>query len=250
METQRQSLFKYDDKDVRVIMKDTEPWFVAKDICEILDLSNTSMAIDKLDDDEKDNIKDIDSVGRKHNVSIINEPGLYSLVLRSNKPEAKRFKRFVTHEILPSIRKHGAYMTEDIYEKISADPDFGIKLLTDLKNERARVKLLDEQRKYAELTKSWISDKQTATAMNTASQLSKENTKLRTELGLSKDYASIKCVQIITGESYDWRKLIKHSKSHNINIRKIPDPNFGEVNIYHKSVWYDCYNVCLNDLID
>lgn len=250
METQKQhSLFKYEDKDIRIIMIDTEPWFVAKDICEILGLETTSKAIERLDDDEK-LIEKIFLAGQNRDVSIISESGLYSLVLRSNKPEAKQFKRYVTHEILPSIRKHGAYMTDDIYEKISADPDFGIRLLTDLKNERARVKMLDEQRKYAELTKSWISDRQTATAMNTASQLSRENNKLRTELGLSKDYASIKCVQIITDEAYDWRKLLKYSNSHNINIKKIPDANYGEVNAYHKSVWYDCYNVCLKDLID
>lgn len=114
--------------------KHGDPWFVAKDVCDILGHSNVSMALDRLDDDERSKF----NLGRQGETNIVNEAGLYSLVLGSRKPEAHEFKRWVTHEVLPSIRKHGAYATEATIDRILANPDFGIKLLTDLKEERAK----------------------------------------------------------------------------------------------------------------
>ena len=93
---------------VRVVMQGGEPWFVAKDVCECLELTNTAQTISYLDDDEK-GITTNDTPGGKQEMSIISEAGLYSLILRSRKPEAKAFKRWVTHDILPSIRKTGGY---------------------------------------------------------------------------------------------------------------------------------------------
>lgn len=84
-----------------------EPWFVAKDVCDILEISNPSDALKRLDDDERSRF----NLGRQGEMNIINEAGLYALVLGSRKPEARESKRWVTHEVLPSIRKHGAYMT-------------------------------------------------------------------------------------------------------------------------------------------
>lgn len=83
-----------------------EPWFVAKDVCDILGHSNVSMALDRLDDDERSKF----NLGRQGETNIVNEAGLYVLVLGSRKPEAHEFQRWVTHEVLPSIRKHGDYM--------------------------------------------------------------------------------------------------------------------------------------------
>lgn len=83
-----------------------EPWFVAKDVCDILGHSNVSMALDRLDDDERSKF----NLGRQGETNIVNESGLYVLVLGSRKPEAHEFKRWVTHEVLPSIRRHGGYM--------------------------------------------------------------------------------------------------------------------------------------------
>lgn len=110
-----------------------EPWFVAKDVCDILGHSNVSMALDRLDDDERSKF----NLGRQGETNIVNEAGLYSLVLGSRKPEAHEFKRWVTHEVLPSIRKHGAYMTESTLEKAVTEPDFLIRLATQIKQERA-----------------------------------------------------------------------------------------------------------------
>lgn len=83
-----------------------EPWFVAKDVCDILGHSNVSMALDRLDDDERSKF----NLGRQGETNIVNEAGLYSLVLGSRKPEAHEFKRWVTHEVLPQIRKTGGYI--------------------------------------------------------------------------------------------------------------------------------------------
>ena len=111
-----------------------EPWFVAKDVCDILGHSNVSMALDRLDNDERSKF----NLGRQGETNIVNEAGLYVLVLGSRKPEAHEFKRWVTHEVLPSIRRHGAYATDVTIDSILNDPDFGIRLLTNLKDERAR----------------------------------------------------------------------------------------------------------------
>ncbi len=90
-----------------------EPWFVAKDVCEILGLTNPTEAIRSIDPEDKSTLR-ISEGGPE--VNIINESGLYTLIMRSNKPEAKQFKRWVTSEVLPSIRKHGAYMTPQAIE--------------------------------------------------------------------------------------------------------------------------------------
>lgn len=89
-----------------LIDENGEPWFVAKDVCDILGHSNVSMALDRLDDDERSKF----NLGRQGETNIVNEAGLYVLVLGSRKPEAHEFQRWVTHEVLPSIRKHGGYM--------------------------------------------------------------------------------------------------------------------------------------------
>ena len=99
----------FEGEPVRVVTRDGEPWFVAADVCRVLELDNVSMALRVLDPDEKGgNI--VDTLGGRQQVSIISEPGLYKLLSRSRKPEAKRFDRWVRHEVLPSIRKNGGYM--------------------------------------------------------------------------------------------------------------------------------------------
>ena len=96
--------------NVRIVIRDGEPWFVAADVCHALDISNHKDAIKRLDDDEKSGVDLTDPHGRVQFTKIINEPGLYSLILGSRKPEAKKFKRWITHEVIPSIRKHGGYI--------------------------------------------------------------------------------------------------------------------------------------------
>jgi anti-repressor protein len=114
---------------IRVIQKDNEPWFVGKDICDVLELTNPTVAIGRLDTDEVAKF----NLGRQGEANLVNEYGLYSLILGSRKPEAKKFKRWITHEVIPSIRKHGAYMTDETIEKALTSPDFLIQLATQLK---------------------------------------------------------------------------------------------------------------------
>ena len=123
--------------DVRAIACNGDPWFVAKDVCECLELGNPRSSLALLDEDEK-GVHSVDTPGGKQEMTIVSEPGLYSLILRSRKPEAKAFKRWVTHDVIPSIRKRGLYATPQTVEAMLADPDTAIKLLTSLKEERAK----------------------------------------------------------------------------------------------------------------
>ena len=101
--------FDYDGRPVRTVQIDGEPWFVGRDVCAVLDIADARASLNLLDEDERDSIPVIDAMGREQRTIIINEPGLYSLILRSRKPEAKPFKRWITHEVLPAIRKTGSY---------------------------------------------------------------------------------------------------------------------------------------------
>ena len=131
---------------VRAMVIDGNPWFVAADVCKALDLNQVTNAIRKLDDDEKAttliSIKGGNGAIADKEINIVSESGLYSLVLGSRKPEAKAFKRWVTHEVIPSIRKHGMYATDEVIDKMIGDPDFAIKLFTTLKEEREKNKKL------------------------------------------------------------------------------------------------------------
>ena len=128
--------------EIRTTQINGEPWFVAVDVCRALDLSDTSKTLERLDDDEK-GTSSIRTPGGKQKVSIINEPGLYSLVMGSRKPEAKAFKRWTTHEVIPSIRRHGAYMTPETLEAAILNPETMIKLCTALKEEQDKRKALE-----------------------------------------------------------------------------------------------------------
>lgn len=127
-----------------------EPWFVLKDCMSILDLGNPTETVKMFDDDEFSTTEVIDSIGRRQQAYIISEPGLYRLVMRSRKPEAKEFQRWVTHEVLPSIRKHGAYMTQQTLDKALTSPDFLIQLATKLKEEQEKVKELEPKARFAD----------------------------------------------------------------------------------------------------
>lgn len=125
---------------IRTVNKDGEPWFVAADVCRALDHSNVTVALDRLDDDERAKFNLGLSGG---DTNCVNEPGLYSLVLGSRKPEARAFKRWITHEVVPTIRKHGAYMTPQKIEEVLLNPDTIISLAQRLKAEQEQRKALE-----------------------------------------------------------------------------------------------------------
>ena len=104
---------------VRTLNLNGEPWFVAVDVCSVLDLSNPTIAVSRLDEDERAKF----NLGRQGDATIVNEPGLYTLVLGSRKPEAKAFKRWITHEVIPAIRKHGVYITDEKLKLFAEHPE-------------------------------------------------------------------------------------------------------------------------------
>lgn len=120
---------------IRMVMVDDEPWFVAKDISDKLGYAQTSNMMKRIDDEDfKSSVLD----GMNMKSLLINESGLYSAIIGSKLPSAKQFKHWVTSEVLPSIRKHGAYATKDTIDKIISNPDYGIMLLQNLKEEREK----------------------------------------------------------------------------------------------------------------
>ncbi|CAF1852620.1 phage antirepressor [Bacillus subtilis] len=108
-----QKVFNYQDQQVRTVVKDGQPWFVAKDVCHVLNHSNHKVAVSRLDEDEVSKVYLTDSLGRNQKTTVVSEAGLYSLILTSNKPEAKQFKRWITHEVIPTIRETGGYVAND-----------------------------------------------------------------------------------------------------------------------------------------
>ena len=130
---------------IRTIERGGEPWFVGKDVAEALGYANARNAVpDHVDDEDKLRTQ-IEYAGQKREVTLINESGLYSLVLSSKLPGAKQFKRWITSEVIPSIRKHGAYMTPDKLEQVLLNPDTLMQLAQNLKDEQEKRKALQEQ---------------------------------------------------------------------------------------------------------
>ncbi|BCA37278.1 putative antirepressor - phage associated (plasmid) [Bacillus wiedmannii] len=129
---------------VRTVVQGEDVWFVAKDVADVLEYRDTHNMVRFLDEDEKDTHQ-VSTLGGNQTMKVINESGLYSAILKSKKTQAKAFKKWVTSEVLPSIRKHGAYMTDQVLEQAVTNPDFVIGLLTKLKEEKERLAAAQQQ---------------------------------------------------------------------------------------------------------
>ena len=208
--------FEYEAWQVRIIQsEDREPWWVASDVCEILGLTNTTEALKGLDGDEKSTLR-ISEGGPERN--IINEPGLYSLIMRSNKLEAKRFKRWITHEVLPAIRKTGKYEIESISEI-----DLIIKSAQALK--KFELKQIEHDKRLSSLeAKSHQNSGHTGYWTITA--WGKLN-----NLNLTLIEANQK-----------GRNAVKLSKEWGTAIGKVKDEMFGEVNSYREDVLEEIFS--------
>ena len=131
-------IFNYKGNEVRTVEKDGITWWVLKDVCNILDIKNVTQMAQRLDEDERSMF----NIGRQGETNIVNESGLYNVILRSDKEEAKPFRKWVTSEVLPSIRKHGAYMTPEKLKEVILNPDTMIELCVALKDEQDKNKAL------------------------------------------------------------------------------------------------------------
>ena len=130
---------------IRTLTIDGEPWFVAADVCRALEIGNPTDAMRRLDADER-TLVSIEGASNGLPVNVVNEPGLYTLILGSRKPEAKAFRRWITHEVIPAIRKYGGYMTKSLLEQVLENPnliyEFARRMLAEQqKNERLRQEL-------------------------------------------------------------------------------------------------------------
>lgn len=137
--------FDFEGKQVRSMLLDNEPWFVLKDVCDVLGLrvDATKKRLD-LQDHTTNGVLAAD--GKVRRMAVVNESGLYDVILDSRKPEARQFRRWITSEVIPSIRKHGGYLTEEKIEEALFNPDVIIKLATDLKEERLKRAELEAQK--------------------------------------------------------------------------------------------------------
>jgi prophage antirepressor-like protein len=155
--------FKGQFGDVRVVVENEEPWFCLKDVCESLGLTSKGVA-QRLGDGVISNYPIVDSLGREQVASFVNEDGLYDVILESRKPEAKAFRKWVTSEVLPSIRKNGLYATDDLLKKTLDDPDFLINILVKVRDERqARIeaeKIAAEQKEHINELSAAVSEMQ------------------------------------------------------------------------------------------
>ena len=174
------TIFQNAGFQIRGGLIDNEPYFVAKDVCEALSIEKYRDAVARLDDDERGSLV-VDTLGGNQEMTALNESGLYSLIMTSRKQEAKEFKKWVTKEVLPSIRKHGIYATDTTIEKMISNPDFAIQLLTTLKEERAAR--LEAERRNAVLMH--------ATKTYTATEIAKE-IGLKSAIALNNKLADLK----------------------------------------------------------
>ncbi len=225
--------FNYmDEKEVRIIEQDGKYWWVAKDVCNILAVDTRDIH-NRLEDDEKSYVDRNHlglSPGKK--MVLVNEPGLYTLILRSNKPEAKQFKKWITHEVLPTIRQTGIYHTPDV------NPDF-LRQIAD-KLERTAA-----ERDEAIATKGKIAEGMLASAMGTASGAVKKLKAYEKKYG-DGSHCAVKgitwlhqCFQKIDNffpYSLIGSDLSQISDKQGHEIKKAPDEKYREVNSYHTEV--------------
>ena len=161
--------------DVRITLINGEPWFVAVDVCKALDIVNARDAVKRLDDDEKNTVVLTDGIPGNPNKTIVNEYGLYALVLSSRKPEAKAFKRWITHEVLPIIRKTGGYMTDTLIQRIQNDPaviyEFADALLAERKRTMALSQELERAKPKADYFDAFVNPDDCTNIRTTAKEL-------------------------------------------------------------------------------
>ena len=246
----KNEVFNFNNNEVSVIVNDNnEPMFVAADVCFALGLTNTTEALRSLDDDEK-LPSELLRAGQIRTVNTITESGLYSLVLRSNKPEAKVFKKWITSEVLPSIRKNGMYATAPTIESMIDDPDFAIGLLKKLKEEREQKEYLrvqnelqNEQLKLAAPKVLYVDEVLQSKSTYTTNQIAKELG--MSAIGLNNE---LKSIGVQYKQSNTW---LLYSKYQNKGFTKTKTHTFtdshGNTQTAMNTVWTEKGRLFIHD---
>ncbi|MBD0435033.1 BRO family protein [Acinetobacter baumannii] len=246
------SVFNFNQNEVRTIVKeDGEIWFVLSDVCSVLEIGNPSDAARRLDNDEVT----LDIIEGNHRpTNLVNESGLYSLVLTSRKPEAKQFKKWVTSDVLPSIRKNGGYISGQEND----DPEIIMAKALQVANNVILRKTQELQQARAErdhaiTTKAEIGSRREATAMATASKFKRENEDLKQKLGESISFAAVASINTKLKTNFgnkEGRLLPKYSREHHLEIKKatVQGQRFSEVNSYHRDAWLAIFNIDLTSV--
>lgn len=194
--------------EIRTVTIDGEPWFVGKDIATALGYSNTRDTLAKHVDDEDKGVAKCDTPSGKQNMSIINESGLYALIFGSKLESANRFKHWVTSEVLPSIRKHGVYMTNEVIERTLTDPDYLIQLATALKEERQARKLAEEkiekQKPLVDFANQ-VSDTTDLIDMKTMAKLLKDN---NIDIGRNRLFEFLRIKKILMKDNQPYQQYV------------------------------------------
>ncbi|ADX92128.1 MULTISPECIES: BRO-N domain-containing protein [Acinetobacter] len=246
------SVFNFNQKEVRTIVKkDGEIWFVLSDVCNVLEIGNVSMAASRLDAEEI-TLSTIEGSHRPTN--LVNESGLYSLVLTSRKPEAKQFKKWVTSDVLPSIRKNGGYISGQEND----DPEIIMAKALQVANnvilrKTQELQQAQAERDHAITTKAEIGSRREATAMATASKFKRENEDLKQKLGESISFAAVASINTKLKTNFgnkEGRLLSKYSREHHLEIKKatVQGQRFSEVNSYHRDAWLAIFNIDLTSV--
>ncbi|HAV6077973.1 TPA: phage antirepressor protein [Acinetobacter baumannii] len=246
------SVFNFNQNEVRTIVKeDGEIWFVLSDVCNVLEIGNPSDAARRLDSDEVT----LDIIEGNHRpTNLVNESGLYSLVLTSRKPEAKQFKKWVTSDVLPSIRKNGGYISGQEND----DPEIIMAKALQVANnvilrKTQELQQAQAERDHAITTKAEIGSRREATAMATASKFKRENEDLRQKLGESISFAAVASINTKLKTNFgnkEGRLLSKYSREHHLEIKKatVQGQRFSEVNSYHRDAWLAIFNIDLTSV--
>lgn len=200
--------FENNEMKVRVFNIDDEPWFVGNDVAKSLGYENYRMAVPRnVEECDKQSIQ-LGYAGQKRKITIINESGLYALIFGSRKLEAKKFKRWVTNEVLPSIRKHGVYATDDFIELSLNNPDYAIKLLTQLKEERHKRKQaemkIEQQKPFVEFANK-VSDSSNLINVGTMAKLLKDE---HINIGRNKLFKWLRDNNILMDNNIPYQKYI------------------------------------------
>ncbi len=231
--------------EIRTVVKKDVVWFVAKDIVNILELTNITETLKRVDEEDLSSVK-LNSGNQLREMKIVNESGLYQIIFMSKKQQAKEFKRWVTSEVLPSIRKDGAYMTDKTIEKALNEPDFLIELATRLKQEKEKRMQLEKEKQQMLPKVDYYERVLDSSSDFTITDLSKENEMTARQLNI---ILTQEGVQFKQGRRYFLKKDFQdrgltHTRTYDYENSK------GEITTKHSLVWTEKGREFINELLE